>query len=423
MPRHSDRKAAISWMTNHVKKIRKYAIMRELLDDDDSFEDDYLEIQERKLQRMKASRYLFRHRHYRKRTKFDVDDCILREGSQNFSDTEFLHSFRMTRESFHLLLHELKSKKAFSQSKFKKQCPVSFQLLVFLYRIGREGTGGSSASVSQFFRIGEGSVRNYVQRTIKALKEMKDEVIYWPNEKEREEMKSRLAPTGFRHCVGIIDGTLIVLEFRPEKYHECYYSRKCCYALNLMVVCDDNRRITFYYAGWPGSAHDNRVWRNSKLYLERKKYFSDLEYLLGDCAYSHSSVMVQAFKRHSATSQLPRNEHNFNTLLAQVRITSEHCIGVLKGRFACLKRNDIQLKKGKKELKELIDLITGCVILHNLMINYNEPDIPQEWYDQMRDDIDWSGYDEEEADIPNVEDDDAERREYVFNSIINNYFI
>jgi hypothetical protein len=127
------------------------------------------------------------------------------------------------------------------------------------------------------------------------LKEIKDEVVYWPNQTEKEEMKSRLASTGFRHCVGIIDGTLIVLEYHPEKYHECYYSRKSCYALNLMVVCDDNRRITFYYAGWPGSTHDNRVWWNSKLFQRRHLYFSHMEYLLGDCAYSNSSVMVQAF--------------------------------------------------------------------------------------------------------------------------------
>jgi hypothetical protein len=125
----------------------------------------------------------------------------------------------------------------------------------------------------------------------------------------------------------------------------------------------------------------------------------------------------------STTSSLPRNEHNFNTLLAKVRITSEHCIGVLKGRFSCLKQNDIRLRKGKKEVKELIDIITSCIILHNLMINYNEPDIPQEWYDKMRDEIDWSCYNKEDIDIPNVDQEEVDRRQFVFNSIVNNYFI
>jgi hypothetical protein len=190
-----------------------------------------------------------------------------------------------------------------------------------------------------------------------------------------------------------------------------------------MIVCDDNRQITFYYTGWPGFTHDNHLWHNSKLYLNRQDYFNHLEYLIGDCAYSNSSIMVQAFKEHPATSSLPRNEHNFNTLLVQVRITSEHCIGVLKGRFACLNRNDIQLKKGKKEVKELIDIITACIILHNMMINYKELEIPQEWSDIMRDKIDWSCYDKEDVDIPAVENKDVERREYVLNSIVNNFFI
>jgi hypothetical protein len=410
-------------MTNHVKKLRKEAKYRELFDEEDSLEDDFLLNAERRLKRMKASRYLFRDLKYRKRKKFNLEDCLLEEGSEQFNDTEFLHSFRMTRQSFYVLLEEMRTKKAFAMSKFRKQRPVSYQLLVFLFRIGREGTAGSCLAVSQFFGIGIGSVKNYVDRSIRALKEIKNEVVYWPDQEEREEMKTRLASTGFRHCVGIIDGTLIVLDFRPEKYYECYYSRKSCYALNLMVVCDDNRRITYYYAGWPGSTHDNRVWRNSKLYLERHKYFSHMEYLLGDCAYSHSSIMVQAFKKHSATASLSREEHNFNTMLAQVRISSEHCIGVLKGRFACLKRNDIQFKDGKKEVKDLINIITSCVILHNLMINYSEPDIPKEWYDDMKDEIDWSCYDEEDMDIPGVEEEEVERREFVFNSIVNNYFV
>jgi hypothetical protein len=82
-----------------------------------------------------------------------------------------------------------------------------------------------------------------------------------------------------------------------------------------------------------------------------------MEYLLGDAAYSNSSIMVQAFKKPFAAAFLPRDEHNFNITLAQQRIVSEHCIGILKGRFECLKRMNIHFKKGKKEVRELIDII------------------------------------------------------------------
>ena len=219
----------------------------------------------------------------------------------------------------------------------------------------------------------------------------------------------------------IIDGTLILLDYRPEAYHECYFSRKSFYALNVMIVCDDKRRVIYYNAGWPGSTHDNRVWRNSNLFKKRGDYFSHLEYLLGDSAYSHSPVMVQAFKKQHSQAELPQRNEFFNTCLAQVRIASEHCIGILKGRFKCLKCNNIKLKNDKKEVKQLVDLIGACIVLHNLLINYEEDDIPADWYEQVDDEIDWCMYDEEEEEIDRVTEEGTYRRQYVYNSIVNNF--
>jgi hypothetical protein len=332
-----------------------------------------------------------------------------------------LYCFCLTRYSFFKLLNELKTKNAFSLTKFKKQRPISFQLLVFLYRIGKQGSCGSSLAVSMHFGIGKGSINNYVDRCISALHEIHDNVVYWPDQQERQDMKNRLASTGFRHCTGIIDGTLVVLDFKPEKYHKCYYLRKSVYALNVMVVCDDQKRVTYYLAGWPGSCHDNRVFKNSNLFMNKEDYFDHGEYLLGDSAYSLSSIMVQSFKKMPGTGYLPRDEKLFNTLLAQVRIASEHCIGILKGRFGCLKRNNIKLKKGKREVKKLVRMIGACIVIHNLMINYDDDVIPQEWYDEVSNNIDWSLYDEEQEGTTNINDVEADRRKVVFNSIINNF--
>ena len=143
--------------------------------------------------------------------------------------------------------------------------------------------------------------------------------------------------------MGIIDGTLIKLVFRPEAYHECYYSRKCMYALNVLIICDDKKIITYYNTGWPGSTHDNRVFRNSQVFYNRVDYFSQNEYLLGDSAYSSSPIMVQPLKKQASVATLPPNHEFFNTHLAKVRISSEHCIGMLKGRFKSMRRNNIKL--------------------------------------------------------------------------------
>lgn len=42
-----------------------------------------------------------------------------------------------------------------------------------------------------------------------------------------------------------------------------FWTRKKCYAVNPMVVCDDEKRITYIELGWVGSAHDQRVFDNS----------------------------------------------------------------------------------------------------------------------------------------------------------------
>jgi hypothetical protein len=243
MPRKADRRKAIEWMERRVYQQRKDAVLREVLDDQDSIQDDQDAHMLLMLERMKSKRYLFRSSSYRKnRTKFDLDDCLSYD-SHNYNEEEFLYCFRLSRESFFLLLEEMSTKKAFKESKYKKQRPIAFQLLVFLFRVGKEGTGGGALSVSHHFGIGKGSVKNYVSRCVKALHEIKDDVVSWPSPEDRDAMRSRLAAYGFRHCVGIIDGTLVVLDFKPEKFHECYYSRKCCYALNVMVVCDDRKRV------------------------------------------------------------------------------------------------------------------------------------------------------------------------------------
>ena len=305
MPRKSLRRKAIEAVFHHVKRLQLRARLCEVMDDNDSLEDYRLQYLTSKLKSMINSRYLFRKSKNRKScNKFDLEDA-LSEDSVHFNDEEFLAAFRITRESFGYFLEEMKTKQAFKvTSKNCHQRPISFQLLVFLFRIGSEGRGGGAVSISLFFGIGKGSVKNYVRRVVSALHEIIEEVVAWPDSEEQVQMRNRLQAYGFQHCVGIIDGMLVLLDFRPESYHKCYFSRKSVYAFNVMIVCDDNRKVIYYTAGWPGSTHDNRVFRNCNLFNNHGDYFSKYEYLLGDSAYSSSAVMVQSFKKTSCTGSI-----------------------------------------------------------------------------------------------------------------------
>ena len=79
---------------------------------------------------------------------------------------------------------------------------------------------------------------------------------------------------------------------------------------------------------------------------------------------------------------LSNNKTAFNTLLAKPRVKSEHCIGILKGRFPFFKGMRMRLGN-KTDMKRIIDHVRAGVVLHNFLIS-----------DEI--DADWIAVDDEE---------------------------
>jgi len=118
-------------------------------------------------------------------------------------------------------------------------------------------------------------------------------------------------------------------------------------------------------------------YEHSDVYLSKEKYFNNREYLLGDLAFSASSVLVPAFKKGN-NSNLREDQIYFNTKLAKVLIKSEHCLGLLKVWFQHFwgHRQAIQ---SKRDLDVILQMMMCACILHNLLINHA---IPQDWMDK-----------------------------------------
>ena len=60
----------------------------------------------------------------------------------------------------------------------------------------------------------------------------------------------------------------------------------------------EREEIRYYFAGCPGSVHDNRVYKLSQLYLNAGEMFSNRQYTLADSAYENSNHMVSAYRRY-----------------------------------------------------------------------------------------------------------------------------
>ena len=372
MPRSSMRKKLLVRLDQYCICAAKQIRIRYLLSVPYS-EHQHLFILCRSLKKkISSSRYLNRPTTYRKRkSKFEI--YLDPESDDGLSEKEFKFHFRISRTAFTQIVQLLKDHVAFKRKSSTgplPKCP-SHQLLVLMKYYGCQGNAASSVGLSSFFGVGAGVIDRCRENALVALLSLEDRTYYWPDEEERRKIASRIKRDYlFPNCVGLIDGTLLPLSERPILHGENYMSRKRFYAIVMLVVCDDEGRILYYHIGWPGSVHDNRVWRNCKLFKESSNMFSRKEYLLGDSAFTASQVMIPPFKTN-AGSFLPSSRSAFNTLLSKPRVKSEHCIGILKGRFPYLRC--IRQKLGKaSHMARIINYVRGTVILHNFLLGDSE---------------------------------------------------
>ncbi len=197
-------------------------------------------------------------------------------------------------------------------------------------------------------------------------------VVKWPTEQAKVAMRQRVEAQGFdlwRNCVGIIDGTLIVLKHAPplprHEMLEFKNYRKQQYGLQATVICDDRRRITQFSCHLPGAAHDARAYRLIAAHRSPETHFTGRQFLLADAAYPLSPYCITPFKA-PRNGVLSKDKKKFNRHLSGLRITIEHTIGILKERFASLQGLPHRIR-GDKDKRSLLKWIGSCVILHNLL--------------------------------------------------------
>ncbi|OQV23002.1 hypothetical protein BV898_03052 [Hypsibius exemplaris] len=266
------------------------------------------------------------------------------EGLFELDDKRFRQDIRMSKVAFFSLLHRLQEHPVFQNNSLCPQSPVKLQLAVALYRFGSFGSSASLGKIARHFGISEGSVHLYTERSLVAILSLEEALVRWYSDEEKKEIKRRIKETsGFPNCVGYVDGTLAVFGMKPTLNGEDYHSRKSRYGLSVLIVCDDDRRIRYIFTGFCGSVHDNRVFKESKLGRQPHRFLQNGEYFLADSGYRTTETVVASFKKPAAN--LSENSR-FNRRLAGERIPIEHCNGIFKGRFPCLRGLPLKIKTG-----------------------------------------------------------------------------
>lgn len=395
MPRLSRRKRAIEKASSSFRSILRVCIVDS---DEESSLEEAAVVSYGRLQRLHRTRYFDRgdtyrsHQRAQHRFEDDLDDAVdLADQIPWLNDDEFLRKYRMTRMAFNDLLNEIKDDPVFHNTDVDKrgrqQRPVSYQLMTTLKALGSEGTASSNPNLRDVFSMGRGTSLFYVRRVVQALRNLKEEYVKWPNREERKVIARRIEDKcGLPNCVGIIDGTLFPLAFRPQTVDAPdYKGRKHLYSISSVIICDDQRFIRYYVAGWPGSTHDNRIARNTKMWQTPDQFMQKNEYIMGDSAFENLWFMVSAY---TATPGQPIEDDYaaFNKCLSRARVVSEHTIGLLKGRFPWLRSIRKVIKDDECTLAEILSFMDACVILHNFLLHRGLSNIENSWQDD-RDDL------------------------------------
>ncbi|KDQ22713.1 hypothetical protein PLEOSDRAFT_15245, partial [Pleurotus ostreatus PC15] len=157
------------------------------------------------------------------------------------------------------------------------------------------------------------------------------------------------------------DGTIVVLYRRPSMHGEAYFTRKSTYGLNVQIGnTPSNLRIVDYAHGFTGSAHDASAFEHTAAAKHPDWLFSGQEFAWADSAYTLTTRMIPVHKEPA--SSIWYNQ-KFDKAVSHLRVRSEHCMGVLKGWFQCLRGLRVHINTSADHVRAC-RWITVAIILH-----------------------------------------------------------
>ena len=126
-------------------------------------------------------------------------------------------------------------------------------------------------------------------------------------------------------------------------------------------------KFTDCYVGWPGSVHDNRVFKNSDLFerveQDEVTMCPNGSFIVGDAAYQLMTWVMTPFKDNG---KVTREQKTYNYIQSSTRTVIERAFGLLKGRFPRLRYLDMS------NLEDMCKMIIAICTIHNFILDQDD---------------------------------------------------
>ncbi|KAL1493603.1 hypothetical protein ABEB36_009303 [Hypothenemus hampei] len=218
--------------------------------------------------------------------------------------------------------------------------------------------------IAEAFRVLPSTVMRVINSFLYVIKCLKQKYIFWPKtEEEYQEVAN-----GFNRypgTIGAVDGCHINIKV-PVNQHDSYADRYLLHSINLMAICNAKKIFTYIFVGFPGSAHDSRVFSNSLFVRNieqhgKEIYFPHDYHIIGDSAFPLSTWLMKPYTNARTEVQ---KYHNY--VLSAERICIEHTFGLLIGRWRRLQFINTY------SISKCVEIIVAACILHNFCYLNND---------------------------------------------------
>ncbi|KAH9365796.1 hypothetical protein HPB48_000046 [Haemaphysalis longicornis] len=191
----------------------------------------------------------------------------------------------------------------------------------------------SMYSLADRFDIAVSTVHSCVERMLDFLNSLSAEMITWPDRQEQECSKAgflaKSDDKGPQNTVGCIDGCHVEIN-KPTESPNSYCNQKKFPSIVLQGIANDRSKFLDVFIGFPGSAHDTRILRESTFFQEAVTKCMK-GYILGDSAYPLLPWLMPPYRDNGQTFPLWKKKHN--KVHSQQRVAIESAFGLLKQRF------------------------------------------------------------------------------------------
>ena len=341
----------------------------------------------------------------------EMDTFKYLHGSGHVDEDQFRVQMRMSRSSFEYFVRRLKGRLEPKEGAFRDDCWTTTQRLT--YFLARVGSSTESSKVAFSYGVGRSSIDENLEKVALAiLKEFQLEpdkpAIRLPTaDKQNELMENMLQKRGMPCCWGSLDGKHFKIRGGADD-KVGLSCRKGGRSINVGALCQMDGKFAHVCNMTGGTTHDSHFMRNNNL---TKMIDANLLVheeskccIIGGVPITPSFTVDAAFPltRNSLkpypnprSGSLAPEKAVFNKIQSSARQDIERCWGMLINRFLIF-YSPLPFR-GSDHLVRASKLIHACMVLHNILLQMNDPDFPD-----MRGYPDW--FPEEEENVEEEKD-------------------